>query len=189
MGYLTQTCEEGLWRLLLRQMTVNWLPFDCCQKRSVCHPVLSVCVFQPAMGARCRNEGTWLIKWSKGCWKGLDTASTRGLDTHVFVFWDRERERGQAWRKQEAHICSTPPGWQGSVMGQRPVWRRKRFYRRSLVLILTAFPDLPLQSFSFLFYVSPTLNPNTLSYCYTHKYTRTFQVKGMGAWQSGNNGC
>lgn len=52
---------------------------------------------------------------------------------------------------------------------------------RSLVLILTAFPDLPLQSFSFLFYVSPTLNPNTLSYCYTHKYTRTFQVKGMGA--------
>lgn len=91
MSYLTQTCEEGLGRLLLRQMTVNWLPSDCCQKRSVCHPVLSVCVFQPAMGARCRNEGTWLIKWSKGCWKGLDTASTRGLDTHVFVFWDRER--------------------------------------------------------------------------------------------------
>lgn len=116
----TRTCQEVLWRMLLKAKAVNWLPSGCCQKAlDVPSCVEYVCASACHAPCMWRYWGTWLIKWSKSCWKGLDTASTRGLDTHVF----REAERASMTEEGGPCYC-TPPGCKSSVMGQRPFGRR-----------------------------------------------------------------
>lgn len=87
---------------VVRDVTERGVRIDCpltaAKTPSVCHPLLIICVFQPVVQPICGDKVTWLIKRSKGCWKGQDTANTSGFDMCSCF----EREKGQVWQNREA---------------------------------------------------------------------------------------